>query len=98
MVQGRGLDEPPFTVDWRPPQEEHRGMLTTYVLNRVFQIRFRDYLGTAFTIEEAGRQYLVTAKHVVDGLTTGGELLMMQKEQWRRMPVRWVWYPEDGAD
>jgi len=39
-------------------------MITANVYNRVFFIKGEDY-GTAFAIDHAGKQYLVTAKHLV---------------------------------
>jgi S1-C subfamily serine protease len=42
--------------------------VTVNVLTRVFQINAGGTLGTAFTIDVNGRQYLVTAKHVVEDL------------------------------
>jgi trypsin-like peptidase len=43
--------------------------LTSNVLKRVVRIGIGDVSGTAFTIEVDGRQYLVTAKHVIATLT-----------------------------
>lgn len=40
-------------------------MITANVYNRVFFIRAADY-GTAFVIDHNGKQYLVTARHLVD--------------------------------
>lgn len=48
-------------------------MLTANVLRRVVQIGWRDSTGTGFTVEHDGRQYLLTAKHVIDGFV-GGKL------------------------
>ncbi len=48
-------------------------MLTSNVLKRVFQIGWQDSTGTGFTIEHKGRQYFLTARHVVEGFS-GGEL------------------------
>jgi hypothetical protein len=40
-------------------------MITANVYNRVFFIKAEDY-GTAFAIDHGGKQYLVTAKHLVN--------------------------------
>ena len=43
-------------------------MLTSNIWNRVFRLSTPDGFGTAFAVEsERGTQYLVTAKHVVEG-------------------------------
>jgi len=48
-------------------------MLTANVLRRVVQIGWQNSTGSGFTVEHCGRQYLLTAKHVIDGFV-GGEL------------------------
>jgi hypothetical protein len=48
-----------------PPQ------VTANILRRTLLIRVASATGTAFTIEVDGRQYLITAKHVVSGLPDG---------------------------
>ncbi|MCP4082303.1 MAG: trypsin-like peptidase domain-containing protein [Planctomycetaceae bacterium] len=48
-------------------------MLTANVLRRVVQIRWQNSTGSGFTVEISGRQYLLTAKHVIDGFA-GGEI------------------------
>lgn len=49
-------------------------MITANVIQRTFQIKFGDSLGTAFTIDHEGKQYLITARHVVDGIKSGDNL------------------------
>ena len=45
-------------------------MITTNAIQRTFHIKRSDASGTAFAIDRASRQYLVTARHVVDGITS----------------------------
>ena len=54
-------------------------MITTNVINRVFCIKYGDSTGTAFTIDREGRQYLVTARHVVKGITSGSSIAISHK-------------------
>ena len=49
--------------------------VTTNILQRTFQIRLGESIGTCFTIDIDGRQYIVTAKHVVDSITDSAEIL-----------------------
>ena len=42
-------------------------MVPSNALLRVFRLRCADTCGTCFTIDVNGKQYLVTAKHVVEG-------------------------------
>jgi hypothetical protein len=65
-------------------------MITSNVIQRVFNIRFAESVATAFTIEYANRQYFVTAKHVAPELTEGDDIELWHNGAWRRMPIRLV--------
>lgn len=43
-------------------------MITTNITQRTFFVNFGDDLGSAFTIEKHGRQYLISAKHVFESI------------------------------
>ena len=45
--------------------------------------------GTAFTIDRAGRQYLVTARHVIESVSVGS-LSIWHEEQWKALAVNVV--------
>ena len=46
-------------------------MITSNVIHRTFHIRYRNGTGTAFAIDRDGRQYLITARHLVEGVAAG---------------------------
>jgi hypothetical protein len=58
--------------------------VTSNVLRRTLLINVPPEFGTAFTIDVDGRQYIVTAKHVVANLTDGAtsELRIRRKSGW----------------
>jgi S1-C subfamily serine protease len=58
-------------------------MITSNVFCRVFFIKVGATTGTAFTIEDADRQYLVTAAHVVAGLTPPFSVELFHENQWK---------------
>jgi len=49
-------------------------MITTDSITRVLKIRFRESSATAFTIEKNDVQYLVTAKHLFDNISSGSKV------------------------
>jgi hypothetical protein len=72
----------------------------------VFQIKVSDHTGTAFTMAVDGRQYLITAKHMVAKLNTDGspesiEMLVGDYNnaniEWKTEPVR-IFACEDPID
>ena len=62
-------------------------MITTNVLSRVFHIAWGDSTGTAFAIDHASKQYLVTARHVVKGIDSGDSIRVFHEEQWKNLAV-----------
>jgi S1-C subfamily serine protease len=64
--------------------------LTTNVLLRVRMIRpaGSSSFGTGFTLDVDGRQYLITAKHVVAGMKENDTLDIRSGDQWSPLAVR----------
>lgn len=64
--------------------------MTTNVLLRVRMIRpaGRDWSGTGFSVEVDGRQYLITAKHVVVGMKAEDTLDILNGDQWTPIKVK----------
>ncbi|HUF11277.1 MAG TPA: serine protease [Rhodothermales bacterium] len=63
-------------------------IVTNNVLTRVFQIRYAGQLGTAFTLDVDNRQYLITARHVVENIGAEGEIELRREEGWHKIKVR----------
>ena len=57
-------------------------MITANVIHRVFQIRWNGATGTAFTLDISGKQYLITARHVVSGLGSTGTIDFFSNNLW----------------
>ena len=57
------------------------------ILRQTFQVRTEAGTGTAFTVEMDGRQYIVTAQHVIGSMAP--DVLDMQTSSagWRQVPV-----------
>ena len=62
-------------------------MITTNAIQRTFHIKRGDASGTAFAIDRASRQYLVTAHHVVDGITSGDTIAVFHESRWKNVTV-----------
>ena len=73
-------------------------MITANVLQRVFNIQIGDRQGTAFTIDHKGRQYLVTARHVVEDLTGAQRIFIVYENQWRAIDINVVGSGEGRED
>ena len=65
-------------------------MLTTNVLQRTFHIKRCDSEGTAFAIERDSKQYLITARHVIEGIESGEEIEIFHERQWKKLVINIV--------
>ena len=65
-------------------------MITSNVIHRTFYIRWNDSIGTSFTIDHGSKQYLVTARHVVDGIESGKDIKIFHDKQWKDLGVNVV--------
>lgn len=74
-------------------------MVTANALQRTLHIRLNGGTGTGFLIDHGGRQYLVTATHVIDVKASGAfELEIMHDNTWKPIMVTTVGHAEYGAD
>ena len=63
-------------------------MVTTNVIQRTFHIKWQGGTGTGFVIDYGSREYLVTARHVVEGIESGKVIEVFQGDEWKTLVVR----------
>ena len=73
-------------------------MVTSDVIQRIFKIRRGESSGTAFTTDRGGRQYVVTARHVVEGIVPGETIDIWHDERWKALDVHIVGIGEGELD
>ena len=66
---------------------------TKNIVQKTFLIRQGNFLGTAFAIEVDGREYLITARHVVPDILKPIDIL--RDEKWKQLPVTGI-FPHHG--
>ena len=44
-------------------------MITANVVNRIYKIMYNGHTGSIFTVEADNKQYIITAKHLVENIT-----------------------------
>ena len=64
-------------------------MLTFNIYDRIFFVRGERY-GTAFTLDVDGRQYLISARHVVGEAQSDVQLKVFLNKQWTELPTSMV--------
>ena len=69
---------------------------TKNILQKTFLIRQGQSLGTAFAIEYRGREYLVTARHVVSD--TNASVDVLHEESWTPLPVTGLFHHTGEPD
>ena len=58
-------------------------MITSNVIHRTFRIKYGESYGTCFTIDVDGRQYIVTAAHVVEGISGSSTVEIFFENRWQ---------------
>ncbi len=62
-------------------------MITTNIVQRTFRIRSTQE-GTCFTIDVDDRQYIVTARHLVEKVVGQSSVKIMQEKKWKDLQVK----------
>ena len=73
-------------------------MVTANVIHRTLHIGRADSQGTAFTVDHGGKQYLVTARHVVEGIASGERISVAHQEQQKLIEINVVGVGEGAVD
>lgn len=73
-------------------------MITTNVYSRTFRIKYADSYGTCFTIDVGDKQYLITAKHIVEGILPSDTVEIFHNNHWHTMLVTLVGEAPNQAD
>jgi len=73
---------------WSVVAPESYAQVTSNVYKRVLKIKVGNETGTGFTLDVDGRQYLVTAKHVVAGLKSEDSIEIFKSDRWNRTVVK----------
>ena len=73
-------------------------MLTTNIIQRVLFVKFQNGVGTGFTLEKEGKQYLISAKHVFSGLTKTDEIEIYNERKKKKLQVTPIFCSNDELD
>ena len=72
-------------------------MITSNVIHRTFQIKWRNRIGSCFTIDVDGKQYLCSAKHYLNDYRTG-QIELFYREKWHNLEVEFVGHGSENTD
>lgn len=73
-------------------------MITSNVIHRIFRIRYDNNEATAFTIEYEKKEYLVTAKHLVENITDSANMELFSNGAWIQLMVKLIGHSAGGTD
>lgn len=73
-------------------------MITANIIKRVFHISNNGYTGTCFTIEINNKQYIVTAKHIVQDIFHDTTLKIFHENSWKDIQIKLVGHAEGDID
>ncbi len=73
-------------------------MVTADVIQRTFHIKYNDAVATCFTIDVDNKQYIVTAKHVIEGFPDFGVIELFKDSVWIELPAKLVGHCSGSID
>ncbi len=73
-------------------------MITNNVIYRVFHFQYQTRQGTCFTIDIDGKQYLITAKHCIKGISKSDRIQILHQKEWKYLDVVLLGESEDKFD
>ena len=73
-------------------------VVPTNILQRVLNVRVGTSTGTAFTIEVDGRQYLITAKHVLESSSSLTQIDIFHNDAWVMLPCKRIALEPETVD
>ncbi|NUO79834.1 trypsin-like peptidase domain-containing protein [candidate division KSB1 bacterium] len=73
-------------------------MITANFIHRTFRIKCGNSIGTGFTVDVDGKQYLVTAKHVIKDFGTTAGLEVFGNAVWSPVPAKLVGHCDENVD
>jgi len=79
-----------------PRPMSNEPLITANVIHRVFRIKYGQQGGSAFSIDVEGKQYLVTAKHVLAQLLGKNHIEIFANGNWNKLPVELVGHAPDA--
>jgi hypothetical protein len=63
--------------------------IPTEMLKQTYLIKVGDVIGTAFSVDYSGERYLVTARHILDGLPVQRAMILLwQQGGWKEIPTK----------
>ena len=71
-------------------------MITSNVIQRTFHLKVGQATGTVFALDHGGRQYLVTAGHLLEGMNSLDDIRIFHDGQWKALPCRMVGIAPDA--
>jgi hypothetical protein len=73
-------------------------LITNNVLYRTIHIGYHGSTATGFTIDVDGKQYLITARHVVEGMPNIDMMQFFVNNEWKENPARIIGVGSDEDD
>jgi S1-C subfamily serine protease len=73
-------------------------VVSSNVLQRTFELKYGSKTGTSFTMDVEGRQYLITARHMVAGIKKDGQIEIKKDGQWQPTSVKTFFPSPESVD
>jgi S1-C subfamily serine protease len=73
-------------------------MTTANVIHRVYRIKYKDRVGTCFTIDKGSQRYLITAKHIVKNMKDSDIIQIEFNNEWINREANLIGHGDGSID
>jgi len=73
-------------------------MVSSNILQRTFRIKYENKEGTCFTIDQDGRQYVITSGHLINGISDSNPISIFHEKKWKEVPIKLVGFANTPVD
>lgn len=73
-------------------------MVPSDILQRTFRLQFGSGTATCFALDIDGKQYLITARHVVEGILATDRISIMHDKQWKEVECNLIGMGQGPVD
>ena len=73
-------------------------MVPTNILQRTFRIKYGNNIGTCFTVDVDSKQYIVTARHVINGIAKTDTVALQHDKQWKEISIKTIGLGSNNID
>lgn len=79
-----------FSISFILKAQVENKLIFNNIISRTNQIKYNDTTGSCFILDYEGRQYFLTAQHIIKGLSNEGDIEIFYQNKWQKHHIKLV--------